>query len=386
MRRITWIAGIVLGIGCTGTENQQTTPPPDEGTGEVFEEPSMMTTPDPCIEQDICPDDDPGGGGGGGAGGQGGSGGMAGAGGGMMAAGPYNAGDKALVRKYVPLRKAADANADIYTMIPPNGGVNDGSHQGMPLGYLPPGQKVTIVDPVKNNGYYKVEYQGTTGWIHGYKIVRIDPDMHPIDYAMQEDVQSGFFKRQVYHGSLNKDGPYSSGTCAPTSLAMALNIFGKEPAGLSIEESIHRVRKTYGDNSDSDGTFRYQIRDAAEKLGMSVVELATALSPTEEMDRLDTQLEKRRVIQFEGIPGKAYRDAFGPAYKAAGEGTYSYVGKHSILVVGKQADGNYVVADPLSRVGMILMTRAQLKSFITDPDVNADNFGGTGNAVWVPQK
>lgn len=385
MRRITWIAAIVVGIGCSGTESQQATPAPDEGTGEVVEEPNMMMTPDPCVEQDICPDTDPGGAGGAG-GANGGSGGMAGSGGSVTAAGPYAVGDKALVRKYIPLRKAPDANSDIYTMIPPNGGINDTSHPGMPLGYLAPGQTVTIVDPIKNNSYYKVTYQGTTGWVHGYKIVRIDPNLHPIDYAMQEDVRPGFFKRQVYHGLLNKDGPSSSGTCAPTSLAMALRIFGKEPAGLSIEESIHRVRKTYGDNSDSDGTLRSEIHTAAEKLGMSVVELATSLTPAEEMDRLDTQLDKRRVIQFEGIPGKAYRAAYTAAYKTAGEGEYTYVGRHSILVVGRQADGQYVVADPLSRVGMILLTRAELKSFITDPNVNASNFGGTGNAVWVPQK
>jgi len=383
MRLNPWVAATLFVLGCGNTAAPQTTTAPDQGTGDVAEDPGAMGMVDPCVDLDMCPDVDPGMGGSGGAGGS--SGGSGGMGGGSAPAGPYAAGDKAVVRKYLPLRKQPDANAPIIESIPPMGGVDDGTHNGMPLGYLSPGQEVTIVDPVKNNGYYQVKYEGVTGWVNAYKIVRVDPSLHPIKYAMQEDVQPAFFKRQVYHGSLNKDGPYSSGTCAPTSLAMALRIFGKEPSGLSIEESIHRVRKTYGDNSDLDGTLRSQIHTAAEKLGMDVVELSTHLSPSEAMDRLETQLGKNRVVQFEGIPGKAYRDRYTVAYKAAGEGAYTYIGKHSILVVAKDADNMYLVADPLSRVGMLMLTRPELRSFIDDAAANPDNFGGTGNAVWVPQ-
>lgn len=384
MRLKAWFVAAIFVAGCGDTTPSQVQTAPDVGTGDVVEEPNMMAMPDPCVDLDMCPDVDPGVGGAGGSGG-GSNGGAGGMGGGTVAAGPYAAGDKALARKYLPIRKQPDANAAIIESIPPMGGIDDSTHNGMPLGYLSPGQEVTIVDPVKNNGYYQVKYEGVTGWVNAYKIVRVDPSLHPIKYAMQEDVRPAFFKRQVYHGQLNKDGPSSSGTCAPTSLAMALRIFGKEPSGLSIEGSIHRVRKTYGDNSDLDGTLRSQIHTAADKLGMSVVELSEHLSPAAAMDRLDTHLGKNRVIQFEGIPGKTYRDRFTEAYKPAGEGAYTYIGKHSILVVAKDANNMYLVADPLSRVGMLMLTRAELRSFIEDTSANPDQFGGTGNAVWVPQ-
>jgi hypothetical protein len=383
MRLTPWVAATLFVLGCGSTEAQQA-PPADTQTGDVAEDPGDMTMTDPCVDLDMCPDEDPGMGGSGGGGSGGSGGGSAGMGGGSAVPGPYAKGDKAVVRKYLALRKQPDANAGIVESIPPMGGIDDSTHNGMPLGYLSPGQVVTVVDPVKNNGFYQIEYEGATGWVNAYKIVRIDPTLHPIAYAMQESVRPAFFKRQVYHGALNKDGPSGSGTCAPTSLAMGLRIFGKEPSGMSIEESIHRVRKTYGDNSDEDGTLRSQIHTAAEKLGMEVVELATHLNPYEAMDRLDAQLDKKRVVQFEGIPGKVYRDTFTAAAKDAGESAYVFTGKHSILVVGREGD-LYLVADPLSRVGMLMLTRPQLRSFIDDDAVNPDKFGGTGNAVWVPQ-
>ncbi|HMY16550.1 MAG TPA: SH3 domain-containing protein [Polyangium sp.] len=383
MRFMALISATFFVVGCGDTAPPAAQTAPDVGTGDVAEEPAMMTMPDPCVDLDQCPNVDPGMGGSGGSGGMG-NGGSGGMGGGMMPAGPYAAGDKALARQYLPIRKQPDSTAAIIESIPPSGGIDDSSHNGMPLGYLSPGQEVTIVDPVKTNNYYKVQYEGVTGWVHAYKIVRVDPTLHPIKYAMQEDVRPAFFKRQVYHGQLNKDGPYTSGTCAPTSLAMALRIFGKEPSGLSIEQSIHRVRTTYGDNSDLDGTLRSQIHTAAEKLGMSVVELSEHLSPTAALDRLDTQLGKNRVVQFEGIPGQTYRDRYTAAHKTAGEPAYTFKGKHSILVVAKDGD-KYLVADPLSRVGMLMLTRPELRSFIEDASDNPDKFGGTGNAVWVPQ-
>ena len=48
---------------------------------------------------------------------------------------------------------------------------------------------------------------------------------------------------------------------------------------------------------------------------------------------------------------------------------------HSILVVSRLANGKYLVADPLSEVGMVTMNRATLKSYFS-------RWGGTGNVVW----
>ena len=165
---------------------------------------------------------------------------------------------------------------------------------------------------------------------------------------------------------------------------MAAKIFDIAKRGRTIEHGIHEARNSYNaPANESIGTTRAQIRIGAKKLGFSVKELGTNLpTANDEMDRLNKHLGWNRVVQLEGqalgSKGAAYRNRMTQAYHAHGlSGTsYYYQGRHSILVVAHLPSGSYLVADPLSEVGMITMTRAQLKSFFK-------YWGGTGNVLYL---
>ncbi len=299
---------------------------------------------------------------------------------GAIDAGPnlWAANAKVLVRGYVSIRTAARADAGTITSIEPAGGVTDYAHGGgMTRGVVPPGQVVTLITGTRTNGYYQVRYAGQTGWISGSWLAPM-PAMSRAAFAVQPSVRNAFFKNQLHRTRWNKDGPYSSGTCAPTSLAMAVHALGKEPASLSVEESIHRVRQTYGATSDSTGTFRSQITAAARALGMSVRVLDTRLSLADMLTRIDGQLAAGRMIVLEGqsASGSAYHLAFNRAYQAESlSNRYTFAGRHSIMVMGRDGTG-YVIGDPISEVGMVKLTGAELKSYFA-------TWGGTGNSVWA---
>ncbi len=212
--------------------------------------------------------------------------------------------------------------------------------------------------------------------------------MSNIQFALA--APGAFFKHQIHRSNLNKDGPSHSGNCAPTSLAMAAHVFGKEPAGLSVEESIHRVRKTYDPGlHESQGTTRAQLATAATALGLSVHSMSTYLSPSAALTRVEDQLALGRGIVLLGNPGSASssptlyeqaQDAALAALIAAGQPVfhahYRFNGGHAIFVLAHKSDGKFVVGDPFSDAGFVSMSGAALKDFMTRYG------GGTGIAVW----
>jgi hypothetical protein len=368
-------------------------PAPDEGVGEPFADTDPSPGYDPCLDDDICPDEepaedpaeepteDPAG---------------------DPAENPpgdppadppaeteptppatnqYQPGDLLVVLKYAPLRNEPKNSSGVKP-IHSNGGV----HGGHPTGSVPPGELVVVQYQPRTNGYYKVEYRGYKGWIYGVKLASVDESVHPVKFARRSAVRDAFFMHQIRRTKWNKDGPSSSANCAPTSLAMAAKIFNLATHGRTIERNIHDARDSYNASSnESTGTTRAQIRAGAKKFGFTVKELGTNLpTATDEMYRLDKQLGYNRVVVLEGQPagsqGADYRNRMTAAFRAAGvnDRSYTYQGRHSILVVSKLDNGKYVVADPISEAGMVTMSRQQLKSFIK-------SWGGTGNALYQPQ-
>ncbi|MBW2453321.1 MAG: hypothetical protein JRI68_02370 [Deltaproteobacteria bacterium] len=382
-------------IGEVGPE--EGIPAPNEEVGEVIDDADPNAGYDPCLEDDICPDEDPptddgiGGAGSapamGGASSQGGAPAEGGAGGGTTSepepepppTGQYEAGDLLLVLKYAKFRKQPSNTAGTKPVH-----TNGGAHGGHPSGYVPPGQVVTMLNEPKTNGYYKVAYKGYQGWIYKQKLALVNETMHPVKYARQAAVRDAFFMHQIRRSQWNKDGPSSSANCAPTSLAMAAKIFDVATRARTIEKGIHEARNSYNaPSNESIGTTRAQIRIGAKHLGFTVKELGTNLSTAnDEMNRIDKQLGWNRVVVLEGqamgSQGAAYRNRMTQAYHAEGvtNAYYYYQGRHSILVVSRLANGKYVVADPLSEVGMVTLSRTQLKSFFK-------YWGGTGNALHL---
>lgn len=365
----------------------------DDGVGAVLDVADPSTGPDDCVDLDLCD--------------------------GAVVEGPLGAdevapsdsevepaaqalvvGARFLTRTYAYLRKYPKADAPAVKGIEPEGGVDNDHlhHHGQPAGMLSPAQKVELVDSEPQNGFYKVKYGGGIGWIHAKKLVPVQPGMHPVDFAMKHP--NMFFKHQIRRSLWNKDGPSESGSCAPTSLAMAARILGREPAGLSVEESIHRVRRLYehpiDEASDTAGTTRYEIYEAAtsKALDLSVHPMSKDFAnPDKALAALNAQLAKKRLVVLEGNTGKkgaskpsAYQKAFNEIYAAAKKAgktlyRYEYISavNHSILVLGRDAKGRYVVGDPMSEVGFAAIGPAAMKDFMT----RFVGHRGTGNAVWV---
>ena len=217
-------------------------------------------------------------------------------------------------------------------------------------------------------GYLKVKFLTKTGWMPTSRLAGVAPGTRMREVALAHP--KAFFKRQVFHSVWNPTGPSTSGNCAPASLAIAAKALGKEPPDLDVEESIDRVRKLMGKASDSGGANLDQVRTGVEKLGLKYVAMAKG--------GLETQLGKGRLVVLVGTPGDggggsstAYQKAFATAGYA-----YTFDGRHSILVMALRASGKYLVADPLSKLGPLELTRSQMHDFYA-------RWGGEGTSIWA---
>jgi hypothetical protein len=302
------------------------------------------------------------------------------------------AGSTMITKGYAAFRKQpSDTAAKVSTE--PGSGVHDGLHpDGNPLGTLPPGKRVTLLDPVEHDGYLKVRFLEKDGWIAKGKLGWLKPGLTHVERALTPGLRNAFFKHQIRRGRFNKDGPTSSGNCGPTSLAMAASVFGKELASQSVEESIHRIRAKFDAGlHESNGTTRAQIQQAANAIGLETKALSTDTTLTDALQRIKNQLNAGRVVVLNGKPGQsgsmptAYQRAFNRAYQRAidngaslAHSRYTFDGNHSILVLGRDADGHFVVGDPISEVGFIAITGDELKDFMR----RYSGGQGIGTAVW----
>ncbi|MCC7109455.1 MAG: hypothetical protein IT382_09215 [Deltaproteobacteria bacterium] len=302
-------------------------------------------------------------------------------------------GSTMITKGYAGFHRQPSDSSSLISVAPHGGVGSDSLHpQRSPSGTIPRGKRVTLMQVAPDHGYLKVRFDGVTGWVKASKLLWRDPSLSRVQFALQPAARNAFFKHQILRGKWNKDGPTSSGNCAPTSLAMAANVLGKESAAHSVEQSIHRVRRLYdGGLHEREGTTRGEIHEAASELGLHVHGLTSDLSPSAALTRLNNQLAAGRLVILQGQPGKPnagptdYERAFTRAYQAAiadgaslAHSSYNFDGRHSILVLGKDGNGKYVVGDPISEVGFVALSASELKDFMT----RFTGQRGTGNAVW----
>jgi hypothetical protein len=377
MKRTSWLLALLV-AGCGTSVDPTGSSAPDDGTGTDVGTPDPTTDPDPCIDLDLCAQP------------------IADVDAGTPPSSGWQAGARVVVLTYAPMHQTASATSALVGGIQPGAGVHDNVLHlwGNPASTISPSQEAKLVTGQKSGSSYEIQYDGHTGWVTAAKLALVDAKMDPVDFALQPNVRNAFFKHQIYRSAWNKDGPSHSGNCAPTSLAMAVRVFGKEPAGLSVEESIHRVRSQYDAGlHESAGTTRAQIQSATTKLGLSYASLSSDQTPTNALSRLDAQLVKKHAVVLEGQPGapnagpSLYEQAFNKAYAAAikagkslAHAQYDFNGYHSILVLGQDANGGYVVGDPLSEVGFVTLTAPEMKDYMTRWIGNR----GTGTAVYRP--
>ncbi len=396
MKRNPTLVGLALLAGATAlalacapaVDDGATTEDPDAATGNPYDPPDPDGGADPCALGD-CDDDagDPPPELDGGADATVADGGPA---------SPWVVGAKLLTRGYSAFHTTASASSGTLAVDPGEGVANDSIHLwGQTAGTIPPGQSVVLASATKTNGYWKITYDGKTGWVGASHLFLHDTAKNPVDFFLGLSMaqRNAFFKRQAHRSAWNADGPSMSGTCAPTSLAMAVHILRKEPAHLSVEQSIHRVRKIYGDDSDLGGTNLSQIYTAATSntLDLHANKLWSTVTPSGALTRLDAELAKKHMVVLAGVPGQVgstrstYEKAFDAAYSDAGlsvgygfdPDTCHCEGTHSILVVGRDKSGGYVVGDPMSEVGFVAVSASAIKDYMS-----RWTYSGTGNAVW----
>lgn len=216
------------------------------------------------------------------------------------------------------------------------------------------------------------------------------PRENHLAYALKHPNE--FFKRQAYSAKYNPHPDkllngklvfaYRNGNCGPTSLAMAVKAFGLEEkrASKNPEDSIDLARNamtlpidkrhptawdTLKEPASNDvGTFQFQTERGAQRLGLKTHK--TAVDNRHPLKALDAAFAKGHMVLLggqPGQPGKGYT-AYEQAMRArSGDTTYSFDQGHAILVMGKDSAGRYLVADPLSRNGVVHLTAKEMSSF-----------------------
>lgn len=186
-----------------------------------------------------------------------------------------------------------------------------------------------------------------------------------------------------YNTYFPEDMDYSD-NCGPASLAMALLAQGKLPPGMNPEQEIDYCRwliagepklgtpnvkqinvngKTYLvlDKDHNSGVGYGAIAGGAQAAGLGMVHEAG-------WKALDDALAAGHPVVAAGMISPAWKKQF-PAghYGAAG------VVGHFIAILGRTADGMYIVSDPMFANGPVLMSRAQLEVFVgQNPDITAE--------------
>lgn len=187
------------------------------------------------------------------------------------------------------------------------------------------------------------------------------------------------FITQYQNDTYNRESPNSwTNNCGPTSLAMVLKVNGKLPQGLTNEQQVDYARalmypalaKTDGkDLALADGsTVRLLDLDkmltniTAATAGARAGGLAVAAHERGWAD-FDAALNEGQSVVVEGNISSSWRTVFA-GHQVDAAGNYQGGGNgHFIAVLGKTAEGQYLVADPMYTGGTVAMSRDELAVF-----------------------
>ncbi|MBN1205018.1 MAG: LysM peptidoglycan-binding domain-containing protein [Myxococcaceae bacterium] len=168
---------------------------------------------------------------------------------------------------------------------------------------------------------------------------------------------ASYFMSQVVHPQYNPNGPWSSNNCGPASLAMALRAFGVSANGATvqhpgdIEGFIDETRfLMQGHRNDGALTHPDDIYRGAAAAGMN-----TQMSSG--IDGVDQALAEGKLVVSLGNPS-------GYHARVGSDNAYYYNGLHFITVTGKRGD-NYIINDPLSKIGPLEISRQELMNYLS---------------------
>src|SRR5262249_20682461 len=155
------------------------------------------------------------------------------------------------------------------------------------------------------------------------------------------------------HSKYNTDPAAGNRDCGPASVVMALGLLGKKIPGIvghAPQRSIQRIRQLAGVASESMSTTNLDLEKALSKAGVA----------TDEVDSIqavhDAIVAGHPVI-LNGNPRNP--GAYGPKFSASQMVPYN--GAHWICVSGVDENtGQYIINDPLSKIGPVKVSPAQL--------------------------
>lgn len=186
---------------------------------------------------------------------------------------------------------------------------------------------------------------------------------HPVGRPVGSVEQANqFFVSQWGPTPFNNGNPNGStrgfSDCGPTSgvmLAEALGLIPRTTAD-NAEDAIDAMRdRVFGFHKEqSDACDETQVGNALDQLGghHDFIDMST--------QAVDQALAEGRMVLLAGDPWGAW----GANMDANGQYlNHRDPGPHFVTVLGKAADGNYIVGDPLSRIGAIEVNGDQLRDF-----------------------
>lgn len=145
--------------------------------------------------------------------------------------------------------------------------------------------------------------------------------------------------------------------CGPASVVMSLKLLGKQipgaAEGAAPQRLINRVRQLAGSAANTAATTNHELARALRAAGTKTREIADAASIRQSV------LGGKPVI-LNGNP--RHSGAYGRSFSA--KQMTPYDGGHWIVVSGfDNASGRYIINDPLSKVGPVKVTPAQLEAY-----------------------
>lgn len=183
------------------------------------------------------------------------------------------------------------------------------------------------------------------------------------------------FVLQFNHPQYNPGGPSSSANCGPASVAMALANTSLLPdeldyteGGSSPQTTIDAMRVAgTGSNDPHAFTSIGQMERAARAYGAETQSIRT-------MDDIDAALMRGDQVVLAGNPNH-------PGAYGVGNGI-NYSGGHFINVTAMDTSyepPRYVIQDPLSRQGSLVVTQEQLQAYMNAPNATGVEGFSVGN-------
>lgn len=164
-----------------------------------------------------------------------------------------------------------------------------------------------------------------------------------------------------FNTKFNPNANNNNENCGPTSLLMAAKMQGAAGAvnAGNAEQCISQLRVAMTNNANQDApTSLSQVESIAQNMGMQTAEVSG-------LQGIDQALANGDVVVSAGNPGRPGVGDYGPTLTAAQYNQFN--GAHIITIVGKDGN-NYIINDPLSKVGSLAVTGQQLQAFINDPE------------------